>query len=54
MMLNPEEVMSMDYLSPILPTKNLKLFVRAALEEAEMAGRAGELLIGAVLVYKRI
>jgi len=40
----------MNYLSPDLEQLDLQLFMRAALAEAEMAGRAGELPIGAVVV----
>jgi len=40
----------MDYLSPNLEQLDLELFMKAALAEAEMAGRAGELSIGCVVV----
>lgn len=42
--------MNVSYLSPNLPSLDLELFMRAALAEAELAGRAGELPIGAVVV----
>jgi tRNA(adenine34) deaminase len=54
MISNPEDELNMDYLSPVLPTKDLELFMRAALAEAERAGRAGELPIGAVVVIDGI
>jgi tRNA(adenine34) deaminase len=40
----------MDYLSPDLAGQDLAAFMRVALAEAEAAGQAGELPIGAVLV----
>jgi len=46
--------MSPNSLSPDLPSLDLELFMRAALAEADMAGRAGELPIGAVVVIDRI
>jgi tRNA(adenine34) deaminase len=54
MILNPELEMSMNTLSPDLPSLDLESFMRAALAEAEMAGRAGELPIGAVVVIDGI
>ena len=42
--------MNPNILSPDLSSLDLELFMRAALSEAELAGRAGELPIGAVVV----
>lgn len=42
--------LSDDFLSPELTNLNLEGFMRHALEEADAAGKAGELPIGAVLV----
>jgi len=48
--LNHKLDMSMNYLSPDLQRLDLELFMQAALAEAEIAGQAGELPIGAVVV----
>jgi tRNA(adenine34) deaminase len=53
-MLNPELMMSLNRLSTGLISLDLELFMHAALAEAELAGQAGELPIGAVVVIDGI
>jgi len=53
-MSNPELEMSLNTLSPDLSALDLELFMRAALAESELAGQAGELPIGAVVVIDGI
>jgi tRNA(adenine34) deaminase len=53
-MSNPELRTSLNSLSLDLASLDLELFMRAALAEAELAGQAGELPIGAVVVIDGI